>query len=455
MDKIPVFTCMVFFVTCLAFGEDFSEHADVMAQQHDEKIPLELAENQSWNVHGQLTLVNQSHPRFNGGSRPDGTNSLPRQSTSAETADFTLFFGLKLGQDTAIYFNPEIDQGFGIGNTLGLAGYASGEAYKVGAHTPYYRNPRVFIRHVVNLGGEETPMEDQANQLAQTITVNHVTFTFGKFSVVDIFDTNSYAHDARLDFLNWAGVEAGAFDYAADAWGYTDGLAVEWTLDRWTWRNGFFDLSTYPNSEHIDQGFKQFEIVSELESRYDWFGQEGKVKFLAFANRGKMGRYSNAIAAANGGIPNVSKVRHLDWKTGLAINFEQEITSNTALFGRISKNDGTKETFEFSDINRSASLGLSLKGKIWGRPEDTAGVQFMVNGLSSQAQQYLARGGLGLLIGDGYLDYGLENIAEVYYNFKVIEHLAVSVDLQNVKNPAYNSARGPINICAVRVHAEF
>ena len=418
----------------------------------------EAHETQTWNFHGQTTIVNQWHQNLNGGSKPDGTNSLSRHSSSAETVDLTLFFGIKLWQGAEFYFNPEIDQGFGISNTLGLGGYASGEAYKVGANTPYYRDPRAFIRHTFDLVGENLFLEDQPNQLAKSITANNVIVTFGKFSVVDVFDTNTYAHDPRMDFFNWAGVDAGAFDYAADSWGYTDGLAVEWTQDWWTWRNGFFDLSTYPNSENIDQGFKQYQLVTEFEERHKLWGHPGKIKFLAFANRGKMATYSHAIAAAGvGNIPDVNKpgLRKLDWKTGFAMHFEQEINSKAALFGRASMNDGTKETFEFADINQSVSLGISLRGEIWGRPADSIGAQYIENGLSSQAKQYFAAGGLGLLIGDGYLQYGREKITEIYYNLKVADHLAFSFDFQNVNHPAYNIARGPVTLYAVRVHADF
>jgi hypothetical protein len=51
-----------------------------------------------------------------------------------------------------LWVNPEIDQGFGLSNTLGLAGFPSGEAYKVGADDPYMRLPRFFIRQTIDFG---------------------------------------------------------------------------------------------------------------------------------------------------------------------------------------------------------------------------------------------------------------------------------------------------------------
>ena len=411
--------------------------------------------DQSWNVHGQATFTYQMHPTFN--APYSGENSLTPGAESARTTDATLFLGAKLWEGGEAYFNPEIDQGFGLNNTLGMAGFASAEAYKVGARDPYYRTPRAFIRQTFNLGGELVELDDQANQLAKTITSNNVVITAGKFSVVDIFDTNTYAHDPRADFLNWTGVDAGAFDYAADAWGYTYGASVEWNQDAWTWRNGYFNLSKVPNSENIDILGNQYELVTEVEKRHELFGHQGKFKVLGFANHGNMGSYSDAVALAQqtGATPQTSLVRRYAWRPGYALNLEQELSSEIGFFGRFSKNGGNEEAFEFTDVNQSTTAGLSFKGSLWNRPDDVIGVQGMINQISNQAQQYFALGGLGILIGDGALSYRPETIQEIYYSLNVVKHLDFGFDYQHVVNPAYNAARGPVNLFAFRVHAEF
>lgn len=437
--------------TTLAAGSSVEDMEGATVLVEGAKIPS----NEAWNMHGQMTWVDQYHPTFN--APYSGANSLTPHSNSAETFDATLYLGVKLWEGGEAYLNPEIDQGFGLSNTLGLAGFSSGEAYKVGSNDPYYRTPRAFIRQTFNLGGDLIELDDQANQLAKTISSNNVIITAGKFSVVDIFDTNTYAHDARGDFLNWAGIDAGAFDYAADSWGYTYGGAVEWSQDWWTLRGGFFDLSIVPNSENIDIGFKQYELVSEAEERHELWGHKGKFKILGFANRGNMGSYSDAIALAQqtGATPDTALVRRDAWRPGLALNFEQEIGPGMGFFARASKNSGNEETYEFTDINQSVTAGLSFKGDAWNRPEDAIGVQGIVNGLSKNAQQYFAMGGMGILIGDGALTYGLERISEIYYNLSVVKHLALGFDYQHIIDPAYNAARGPVNVFGVRVHADF
>ncbi|MDF6581120.1 carbohydrate porin, partial [Escherichia coli] len=90
----------------------------------------DIPEPERWNVHGQFTNVTQWHPSFR--SPYSGTNSLTPDNNTKETVDVTLYLGLRLWKGAELYANPEIDQGFGLSNTVGLAGFSSGEAYKIG-----------------------------------------------------------------------------------------------------------------------------------------------------------------------------------------------------------------------------------------------------------------------------------------------------------------------------------
>ncbi|MGA8865099.1 MAG: carbohydrate porin [Gallionella sp.] len=412
----------------------------------------------AWSVQGQFTNVTQWHPAFT--SPYTGLNSLQPDGASAETSDLTLYAGLRVAGGGELWANPEIDQGYGLSNTLGVAGFPSGEAYKVGANAPYLRLPRLFYRHVFNLAGDAQTIASSANQLDRTQTAENIILTIGKFSVTDVFDTNAYAHDPRSDFMNWSIVDAGAFDYAADAWGYTKGTSIEWTQSWWTLRGGFFDLSTVPNSTILDPTFSQHEWVGELEERHHLGELPGKLRLLAFVNQGKMGSYADALQLAQqtNGTPDTALVRRGSSRPGIAINLEQEVSSDTGLFARASWNDGSKEAFEFTEINRSVSAGLSKRGDCWGRHNDTFGVAAVANGLSGDALNYFAAGGMGILIGDGQLlHYGMEKILETYYSCAVhaVEHLMLTADYQYVLNPAYNPDRGPVSIFAARVHAEF
>ena len=120
------------------------------------------------------------------------------------------------------------------------------------------------------------------------------------------------------------------------------------------------------------------------------------------------------------------------------------------------KDQGNVEAYEFTDIDRSVSVGASLQGSAWRRSADTIGLAAVVNGISASRERYLNAGGLGLLIGDGKLPHPrAEQIVETYYKLAVFARDAVSLDYQWVMNPAYNTDRGPVSIVAIRVHAQF
>jgi high affinity Mn2+ porin len=412
---------------------------------------------ETWAIHGQATNVWQLQPAFR--SPYQGPQSLSPATNARETIDATLYLGFRPWKGAEIWINPEIDQGFGLGGTFGVAGYLSGEAYKVGSNVPYYQMPRAFFRQTINLGGETEKLDPDLNQLGGTQTANRLVFTIGKYSVVDIFDTNKYAHDPRNDFFNWSIIDGGAFDYAANAWGYTYGAAVEWYQDWWTARAGLFDLSTRPNDKYLDNRFiSQTQFVAELEERHTLRDQPGKLKVLYWLTRGNLGTYGDALAlaAATGQTPSTGAVRNYRGKAGVGLNLEQQLATGLGMFARASWAQGNVEEVDFTDINESISAGLSLTGSRWARPDDTVGLAIAVNQISHQGKQYLAAGGLGGIIGDGQLRHaGPEQIVEMYYRFAAFSFAQITADYQFVNNPAYNRDGGPVSVIGMRLHLQF
>jgi high affinity Mn2+ porin len=285
-----------------------------------------------------------------------------------------------------------------------------------------------------------------------------VVLTVGKFSVTDVFDTNQYAHDPKRDFLNWALLDAGSFDYAADAWGYTVGAAAEWYLRQWTLRAGVFDLSDVPNSALLDPGFHEFQIVAEVERRHELRAQPGRLLLTVFNSRGRMGLLDEAVSLsqATGDAVDIATVRHFRSRLGASLSLEQQLSGELGLFARVGKAAGNVESYEFTDIDRTMSAGVSLKGSIWSRPDDTLAIATVINGISGSRERYLNAGGLGILVGDGQLPHaGPEKIVETYYDVAIFWHIQLTADYQRVDNPAYNRDRGPVSIFAVRAHVQF
>ena len=222
--------------------------------------------------------------------------------------------------------------------------------------------------------------------------------------------------------------------------------AIEWIKHWWTERGGLLALSTMPNGQMLDGRFRQYSLIGELEERHSLWGHPRKVKLLGFVNRGRMTRYDDALrlAQVSGTVPDVAPARRDSSRSGVALNIEQEVRADLGVFVRASVNDGSQEAFEFTEINRSVSGGLSLKGAGWHRPGDTLGFAVAMNSLSGAARRYFAAGGLGILIGDGGLTrYATERIAEVCYSARLDDNLSVTLDFQRVLAPAYNRGSRP------------
>ena len=418
------------------------------------EVPEAAAETHA--LHAQATFVWQGHPAFHSGFR--GANSLDPAARGNETFDLTVYAGLRLGAQTELWINPEVDQGFGLSNTLGVAAFPSGEAYKVGQSVPYMRLQRLFVRHTIDLGSQTTDVEADLNQLRGRQGAERVVLTIGKFSVGDIFDANRYAHDPRSDFMNWALIDTGTFDYAADAWGYTVGAAVEWYVGAMTLRGGLFDLSVVPNSKALDPRFAQFQGVGEVERRWGPEERQGKLKLTAYLTRGRMGSYLDALALASvsKAPADISLVRRYGSRMGVSLNLEQPLGQDLGLFARAGWAQGSREAYEFADIDRTLAGGISFRGQGWGRLDDTIGLAGVVNDISPIHRAFLNAGGTGILIGEGRLPrFGAESAIEVYYNYAVSKRARLTGDLQYVHNPAYNRDRGPVVVAGLRLHAQY
>ena len=415
--------------------------------------------------HAQATEVAQGYPAFRSPYR--GDNSLPGHAQVEQTTDVTLYAGLKLWKGAEFWINPEIDQGFGLGNTHGTAGFPSGESYKLGKSYPYTRVQRYFVRNTFDLGGEEQDVEADINQFAGKQTANRLVLTIGKFAPVDIFDTNKYANNPKQDFLNWSLINAGTFDYAGDAWGYSYGGAAELYVDRYAVRAGVFDLSATPAggasnapAYGLDPTFRQLQVLAEVEERHQLWGQPGKLKLTGFVSIGNAGSFGDALnlVQATGLDANdaLAAVRRRQSRPGVSINWEQQVSDNVGIFARAGYADGSVEPWDFTDIDRTLSGGISVSGKLWGRSDDNFGVAGALNGISRIHAAYFAAGGDGILIGDGQLPRTRpEKILETYYSIGLTPAIKLSLDYQFIADPAYNPQRGPVNVGAIRLHAQF
>lgn len=406
--------------------------------------------DQPWNLHIQSTFIAQGHPSFT--AEYTGANSLTPDAQVRETVSVDATGGVRLWRGAEFFGDALVWQGYGLSDTLGMAGFPSGEAYRVGKTYPDAYLCRAYLRQTIGLRGEKEAADDG---LGGTEDARRLTFTVGHLSVTDIFDGNAYAKDPRSQFMNWTLVANGAWDYPADTLGFTNGAAVELNTHAWAGRLGIFQVSKTANGIRMDWNLAHaWSAAAEIERRYAPKGHAGAVRLLAYETRAHMGSYQETVNNPSLG-EDIFLTAAYRSKYGFGINLEQEISTNLGVFARLGWNDGKNQTYEYTDVDRTASAGLSLKGARWRRPQDTAGLAVIVNGISAVHRQYLAAGGLGITVGDGALDYSAERITEAYYNWRIAKHFQLTPDYQFAADPAYNHARGPVNIFALRLHTEF
>ncbi len=425
---------------------------EALAQEPNIRDSLQ---NLNTNFHFQLTTVTQH--KFEISAPYTGSNSLIGPAESATTLTSTIFWGHKLWKNAAIYINPEIAGGSGISSAHGIAGFTNGEAFRVGNPSPTGYVGRAYVRQTFELSDEREYIGEGANKVYKTRAKKYIDLVIGKFSIADFFDNNSYSHDPRSQFFNWSLMSNGAWDYPANVRGYTWGAMVEYGSPSYSLRITSVMVPTEANGNTMDTNVgKANSSVVEFEKPFSIHKQPGKVRLLVFYTQTQMGNYQQAIQE-NPTNPDITLTRTYGrTKYGYGINVEQKLADGIGLFARASWNDGHNETWAFTEIDRSASIGLVFEGSRWKREYDMLGIGTVINGLSSYHREYLAAGGYGFIIGDGQLNYGKEWATEIFYKANLFsDNFFLTPNFQYVVNPAYNKDRGPAAVIGFRAHVEF
>lgn len=408
-----------------------------------------------FNFHFQQTVITQTKPGF---SAPyTGENSLLPAHETATSLTTTLFGGARLWKGAQAYFNPEMSGGKGFSQTMGLAGFSNGETFRVGSPEPAIYIARAYLVQTFGWGKEVDTLADDQNQLAGYRQKHYFSITAGKFGLSDFFDDNAFSHDARTQFMNWSLMANGAWDYPANTRGYVFGAVFELGQPDWALRLATTMVTNSANGAVWDGKIgKAHAFTLEYEQRYTIGGEKGTLRLLGFNNSAMMGKYRLAIEQQPL-APDVTATRAYGRdKYGFGINIEQHVSSNLGVFAKTSYNDGKTETWAFTEIDRSLSLGAVLNGKSWKQEDAEIGLAFVGNGISKDHRDYLAAGGYGFIIGDGKLHYGPELLAETYYKVNVYQKkFFLSPDYQFILHPAYNQDRGPVHVFSLRAHAEF
>jgi len=418
---------VTFFPTLLALAV-----IGAAAGQSPSALPA-AEDRERWNLYFQATSIGDYHGSFP--ALYSGEHSLRNYRERDVSLTSTLYLGFRLPEDTQIYVDPELAGGRGFSGVNGVANAPNGELPRVASATPKPYLARLFVSHDFGFGKEKETVESDENQLAGSRPMTRYTVIVGRFTLTDYFDNNRYTHDPRTQFLGWAVMYNGAWDYPADTRGYTWGWVHEFHRPNWSWRYASAFEPKVANGLRFDRRIlKNRGDVIEGERRYAPRGHEGTIRLLSFFNHTDSGSYAKALqqAAASHTAPDVTSVRVSGTlKYGFGISIDQEIRKDFGVFARLGWNDGKTEDFAFTAIDRLATGGVSVNGRHWKRAEDTVASEFTASGISAVHALYLSRGGVDFIIGDGRLNYMPEYVWESYYSARAFKGFFVTVAAQH------------------------
>jgi len=436
-------------------------------------------DDELWNAYAQTTYISSWKLPFPAPytNRNGSPNSLLPTKERSFTWSATLFLGARLWPGAEAYFVPEVIAERPLSTLHGLGGSIQNfELQKGGSETPQIYRARLFLRQNIGLGGEPVKKSSDPMQLGTTVDSRRIVITAGNFSVLDVMDKNGVTGDPRQTFFNMAFMTHAAWDFAADARGYSYGAAVELYWNDWAVRFAHMAPPQNPNQLPVDFRFWQyFGQQIEIEHDHVLFGLPGAVRLLGYRNRVFTGSFDDAVAvfqsdpsknaaactsfnygSQNSGAPDLCWVRKDNVKVGIGIDLEQFVTPDIGLFARAMYSDGKSEVDAFNAADRSLSFGALAKGVPWGRPFDVTGIGVGLSWISSSHARYLALGGVDGFIGDGALRQATEGVFEAFYSYNFFKAIWLSGDFQLIWNPAYNADRaGPIVVLGARVHAEL
>lgn len=425
----------------------------ILAQEQD-SLKVE-----KFTIHAQSTVINQFKPKFQ--ANYSGENSLSTNAESATSLTTTVFLGVRLWKGGAFYLNPEIAGGSGLSQTLGISAAPNGETFRIGNPSPKIYVARMFYRQLFKIGSGLTTSHDEYfhnhsdfNQLADFEPIKHISFTIGKISIADYFDDNKYSHDPRTQFLSWGLMSNGAWDYPANTRGYTPSIVIEYISPNNEWRGAISLIPSVANGNEMNNDiFKANSSTFEYVRRYSIKNRKGAFRILGFYTMGNLGSYLQSLSEVSFPPSVVSTRSYGRNKYGFGLNLEQDLTNDLGLFARYSWNDGRNETWAFTEIDRSLSVGIQKNGKSWKRKNDYVGLASVISGLSKWHKMYLRAGGKGFMLGDSKLNYALENLSEFYYSAQLRENIYLTGAYQLVINPGFNADRkGPVSVFSFRLH---
>jgi hypothetical protein len=257
-----------------------------------------------------------------------------------------------------------------------------------------------------------------------------LTLNIGKIDPFIFFDQNAAADDESQRFVNNAFVHNPLLDSGGDvgfdAYGFMPGLRLAYANERngaHTWGVSVGVFGSGPAAD-FSGSLDQPLLIGQLEASTRLIGgQTGNYRLYAWHN-GRAEDFDGTTTA----------------HTGWGVSVDQRVGDALTLFGRYGDRVNGSGSFD-----RALTLGTEIGGNYWRRAADAVGI---AAGLLYTGREYRDATADGSYA--GYAASGPERLAELYYRYRLNEHVEFTPDLQWIQRPAGNSDAPDTLVLGVR-----
>ncbi len=273
--------------------------------------------------------------------------------------------------------------------------------------------------------------------------------TFGKMDIFGFFDQNAGGGDESKQFLNSVFVHNPMLDAAGevgvDANGFQPGFVVSylnWFNKPEPWRVSFGLFGTGERGSNYQRSLSSPLLMVQAEKQFRFDGLVGNYRIYGW-NRSQGVDYDG----------------NLNKHTGVGVSIDQRIGDGVTLFGRYGKLLKGELAF-----NQAATAGVQFSGSYWGRAADALGIagawlqsgsayRSGVNGTSCPAGYDDNDNCLGTAF--SFTPRGAEQVAEIYYRYRLSPQFELSPDFQYVTNGGGNADAKSVKVFALRANIAY
>jgi hypothetical protein len=251
---------------------------------------------------------------------------------------------------------------------------------------------------------------------------SHLEFTVGKMDPFMFFDQNTVAADETRFFMNSALVhnpllDAGG-DIGVDGLGFTPGLRVAYINESdksMVWRLQAAVMETGDGAAFQNSTDFPFRIVQAETTQRFFGGLDGNYRVYAWMN-------DRATDFDD------RRAKH----AGIGFSFDQKVDDYITVFSRYGYELKGNPRFD-----QSLSIGGEVGGSYWGRGTDGLGLAMVASHVNKKFRE---RSETLDNDGDGTPDFGyragsFEQLAEVYYRYRLLPNFELTPDFQVIRHP--------------------